>query len=145
MVRANDGTIDHLQSVWDGPAVVQGLKDNAFLDRLVQWSRRWCPRTVTDSDGILLDATGAAHLFGGEAALLRDVVQRFSMHGLTARVAMAPTRGAAQALARHAHGTICDADMMLTQHSLAFAVRATTTSIDNAVATLSDLIIKRCS
>jgi len=53
--------------------------DVAFLDRLVQWSRRWCPWTVTDSDGILLDATGAAHLFGGEAAMLRDIVQRFAI------------------------------------------------------------------
>jgi len=96
--------------------------DIAFLDRLVQWSRRWCPWTVTDSDGILLDATGAAHLFGGEAAMLRDIVQRFAMHGLTARVAMAPTRGAAQALARHAHGTICAGDTLaLTLASLPVA------------------------
>lgn len=82
--------------------------DDAFLERLIHWSRRWCPWTVKDQDGIILDATGSAHLFGGEAAMLRDIVQRFAMQGMTARVAMAPTRGAAQALARYAAMTRCD-------------------------------------
>ena len=92
------------------PADPQG--DLAMLDRLALWSRRWCPWTVRDaSDGIVLDTTGAAHLFGGEDGLLHDIVDRFAMHGLTARVAMAPTRGAAQAIARHGKAfTICDAD-----------------------------------
>jgi protein ImuB len=77
--------------------------DIAFLDRLALWSRRWCPWTVRDGDaGLILDVTGAAHLFGGEAAVLRDMRDRFAMQGLTARLAMAPTRGAAQALARYA-------------------------------------------
>ena len=77
--------------------------DAAFLDRLALWSRRWCPWTVRDgAAGLILDVTGAAHLFGGETALLRDMGQRFAMQGLTPRLAMAPTRGAAQALARHA-------------------------------------------
>ncbi|WP_240611016.1 Y-family DNA polymerase [Oceaniglobus ichthyenteri] len=83
--------------------------DRALILRLVHWARRWCPWTVQDVDhGLILDVTGAAHLFGGEAALLRDMYQRFALQGLTARLALAPTRGAAQALARYgtAH-TIC--------------------------------------
>lgn len=89
------------------PADPQG--DAALLDRLVHWARRWCPWTTRDgADGLLLDITGAAHLFGGEAALLRDICRRFAMQGLTARVATAPNAGAAQALARYAaNGTIC--------------------------------------
>ena len=76
--------------------------DAAMLDRLALWARRWCPWTARDgAEGIVLDTTGAAHLFGGEAALLRDMADRFAMQGLTARLAMAPTRGAAQAMARH--------------------------------------------
>ena len=83
--------------------------DAAFLARLALWSRRWCPWSAreeagpdgADPDGIVLDATGAAHLFGGEAAMLDDIVRRFAAQGLSARVAMAPTRGAARALARH--------------------------------------------
>lgn len=90
-------------------ADIQG--DRALIERLVHWSRRWCPWTVHDADhGLILDVTGCAHLFGGEAALLRDICQRFAMQGLTARVAMAPTRAAAQALARYgATHTICTA------------------------------------
>ena len=79
--------------------------DQALMQRLVHWARRWCPWTAQDGeDGLILDVTGSAHLFKGEAALLRDIGQRFAMQGLTARVAMAPTRGAAQALARYDTG-----------------------------------------
>ncbi len=83
--------------------------DSALMRRLVHWARRWCPWTAQDVDhGLVLDVTGSAHLFGGEAALLRDICQRLAMQGLTARVAMAPTRGAAQALARFGTSrTIC--------------------------------------
>ncbi|OWU71352.1 protein ImuB [Roseovarius sp. 22II1-1F6A] len=89
------------------PADLDG--DQTLMQRLVHWSRRWCPWTVQDGrDGLILDVTGAAHLFRGEAALLRDMTQRFALQGLTARVAMAPTRSAAQAVARHAaNHTIC--------------------------------------
>jgi protein ImuB len=80
-----------------------------LLDRVAEWARRWCPWTVRDgADGILLDVTGAAHLFGGEAALLRDIATRFRMQGLGARLALAPTRGASRMLARFAPaGTVC--------------------------------------
>ncbi len=85
--------------------------DLALLDRVAIWARRWCPWTVRDGvDGIVMDVRGAAHLFGGEVALLRDIGTRFRMQGLGARLALAPTRGAAQMLARYGvAGTICDA------------------------------------
>ncbi|WP_227271997.1 Y-family DNA polymerase [Roseobacter weihaiensis] len=83
------------------PADLNG--DQVLMQRLVHWARRWCPWTAQDgTDGLVLDVTGCAHLFGGEAALLRDITRRFAMQGLTAQVAMAPTRGAAQAMARYA-------------------------------------------
>lgn len=86
--------------------------DVALLDRVAQWARRWCPWTVRDgTTGILMDVTGAAHLFGGEAALLRDMTVRFRMQGLSARVALAPTRGAARMFARYGTGqVICAPD-----------------------------------
>ncbi|XDA99843.1 DNA polymerase Y family protein [Sulfitobacter sp. LCG007] len=85
--------------------------DAALMRRLVHWTRRWCPWTVQDGgDGLILDVTGGTHLFGGEAALLRDITRRFALQGLSARVAIAPTRGAAQALARYGEtSTICGA------------------------------------
>ncbi|EKE43447.1 protein ImuB [Oceaniovalibus guishaninsula JLT2003] len=90
------------------PADPEG--DTEMLDRLAFWARRWCPWTVRDgTDGIVLDATGATHLFGGETALLADIRERFAMQGMAARPAMAPTRGTAQALARYGPpDTICD-------------------------------------
>ena len=81
------------------PADLRG--DELLMQRLVHWARRWCPWTALDAgDGLVLDVTGAVHLFGGAEALLRDICQRFAMQGLSARVAMAPTRGAGRALAR---------------------------------------------
>lgn len=82
--------------------------DQALLKRVALWARRWCPWTVAEQDGILMDVRGAAHLFGGEAQMLRDMHTRFAMQGLRARLALAPTRGAAQMLARfEAQGVIC--------------------------------------
>lgn len=77
------------------------------------WVRRWGPFSAQDgAHGLILDCTGVAHLFGGEAALLEEMEARFSALGLSARVAMAPTWGAAWALARF--GTvraICEEDV----------------------------------
>ena len=85
--------------------------DQALLKRVAMWARRWCPWTVAEHDGILLDVRGAVHLFGGEAQMLRDMHTRFAMQGLRARLALAPTRGAAQMLARFGvQGVICSAE-----------------------------------
>ncbi len=79
--------------------------DGQALKRLMLWARRWCPWTVTDGpDGLILDTTGSDHLMGGEAAMLEEMEARLSALGLTARLAVAPTWGAAWALARH--GTV---------------------------------------
>ncbi|MBP1805862.1 Y-family DNA polymerase [Rubellimicrobium aerolatum] len=79
--------------------------DAQALTSLMLWSRRWCPWTAveeTGGPGLVLDVTGAAHLWGGEVALLREIETRLAGLGLSARVALAPTRGAAWALARFA-------------------------------------------
>jgi protein ImuB len=44
-----------------------------------------------DGDGLRLDVSGVAHLFGGEAELIEDIKHRFAQLGLAARVAIAPT------------------------------------------------------
>lgn len=76
--------------------------DRAFLERLAVWARRWGPWTALDKpDGLLVDVSAAAHLFGGEEALLRDERALFAGQGLTARLAIAPTAGAAWALAHY--------------------------------------------
>lgn len=76
--------------------------DAALLQRLARWAGRWSPLVEMDgSDGLRLDASGVAHLFGGEAGLVRDMEMRFAALGLTARVAIASTAAAAWALARY--------------------------------------------
>ena len=54
--------------------------------------------------GLWVDIAGVAHLFGGEAALLQDMRARLSGFGLTARLGLADTLGAAHALAWHGGG-----------------------------------------
>ncbi len=74
--------------------------DRAFLEKLAVWAQRWGPWSALDPPhGLLVDVTGVAHLFGGEAALLADAQTRLAQRGLTARLAIAPTAGAAWALA----------------------------------------------
>jgi len=75
--------------------------DAALLKRLGRWAGRWSPLVEIDGeDGLRLDVSGIAHLFGGEPALAADMERSFAALGLTARVAIAPTAGAAWALAR---------------------------------------------
>lgn len=77
--------------------------DLAALEKLALWAQRWGPWSALDPpDGLLVDVTGAAHLFGGEEALLADVARAFARRGITARAALAPTAGAAWALAHYA-------------------------------------------
>ncbi|MBX9828683.1 MAG: DNA polymerase Y family protein [Xanthobacteraceae bacterium] len=78
--------------------------DLAALDRLALWAlRRYSPIVAANPpDGLVIEATGATHLHGGEAAMLADMVARLKAAGLSARAAMADTWGAAHALARFA-------------------------------------------
>ena len=74
--------------------------DHRFLMLLARWAGRYCPWVgLEDEDGLVMDVTGSTHLFGGEAALLATLRDRLAHAGLTVRLAMADTRGAAWALA----------------------------------------------
>ena len=87
------------------PADPEG--DAALVQRLAKWAGRWSPLVEVDGDGLRLDVTGVAHLFGGERGLVRDVERRFAMLRFSTRVAIAPTATAAWALAHYAP-CICD-------------------------------------
>jgi protein ImuB len=83
------------------PADPEG--DAALVNRLARWAGRWSPLIEVDEpDGLRLDVTGVAHLFGGERGLIADVQRRFARMGLTARVAIAPTGATAWALSHFA-------------------------------------------
>lgn len=82
------------------PADLAG--EAAWLRAAARWASRWSPLVELDgADALRLDVTGVAHLFGGEAALLADMERSFNGMGVGARAAIAPTAGAAWALARY--------------------------------------------
>jgi protein ImuB len=77
--------------------------DSAALTRLAEWCGRYSPWTAPDdSDGVKIEITGSAHLWGGEAALVADISRRLSRQHIAHRIAIASTLGAAWGLARHA-------------------------------------------
>ncbi|MCB2048663.1 MAG: DNA polymerase Y family protein [Novosphingobium sp.] len=76
--------------------------DLAFLEKLALWAQRWGPWSALDPpDGLIVDVTGVAHLFGGEEALLADVRAALARRRLEGRLAIAPTAGAAWGLAHY--------------------------------------------
>ncbi|MCB2060826.1 MAG: DNA polymerase Y family protein [Novosphingobium sp.] len=86
-------------------AAADPAADIAFLEQLALWVQRWGPWSALDPpDGLIVDITGTAHLFGGEAALIADAREMFRCRRLTVRLAIAPTAGAAWALAHHGPG-----------------------------------------
>jgi protein ImuB len=82
----------------DPEADVQALKN------LSDWLTRYTPWAAPASghngaDGVMLDITGCAHLFGGEEGLLRDLLRRLARLGIEARCGLASSLGAAWGLA----------------------------------------------
>ena len=95
--------------VADAQALAPGLMvepadpagDAAALHRLAEWATRFSPLVAPDpADGLMLDVTGCAHLWGGERQLLEDALRRLESHALSATGAIAGTIGAAWATAR---------------------------------------------
>ena len=74
----------------------------ALLARLARWCGRYTPIAAPGGvDGLFLDITGCAHLFGGEAEMLADMTGRLEAFGFAVAAALADTPGAAWALARY--------------------------------------------
>ena len=76
--------------------------DRRLLEAIADWCDRYTPLVGLDPpDGLFLDITGCAHLFGGEAALARDLLTRLKRQGFAACAAVADTAGGAWAVARY--------------------------------------------
>jgi len=102
----------------------EGQADREALAALADWCGRWTPWVALDatgpnatgdatgepetligaSHGLWLDVTGCAHLFGGETALVNDLLHRLAHFGFAARATLADTPGAAWAISRYGGG-----------------------------------------
>src|SRR5688572_29914931 len=112
-------------------AVHEPDKDLHALEGLARWMTRFTPTVaiesgmgnlpmssnhglvarVTNPPALFLDITGCSRAFGGLPSLLEQVVESLRKLRLHARVAIAPTPGAAWALAHSAsNGTIITSD-----------------------------------
>jgi protein ImuB len=99
----------------DARALVPGLEvaeadpeaDRAALGKFAEWCTLYTPWTATDGeDGLILNITGCAHLFGGEESLVSDLTLRLKRLGYTTRAAVGDTLGAAWAWAHFGEGGI---------------------------------------
>jgi protein ImuB len=94
-------------SFFPGLATVaaEPAEDAAALRRLAEWCGRYSPWTAPDgADGVRIEITGSAHLWGGEATLAADLTARLDRRYVATRLAIADTLGAAWAMARFAEG-----------------------------------------
>lgn len=97
-------------------------QDLRFLHTLRRWMTRYCPWVgLEGKDGLVMDITGSAHLFGGEAAMLADMRMRLARAALSTQIGLADTRGAAWALAHYGEGMATSGDTLSTLASLPVA------------------------
>lgn len=76
-------------------------REAAFLGVLHRWAGKFSPWVASEPpDALVIDLTGCAHLFGGEEPLADQVTQDCTDLGLSLRIGLADTLGAAWALAR---------------------------------------------
>ncbi len=88
--------------------------DRIALGKLADWCRRYSPLSGVDrydglwgdawfsgDDGVWIDITGCAHLFGGEQAMLADLHRRLTGLGIRHGLGLADTLGGAWAIARY--------------------------------------------
>lgn len=85
--------------------------DKAMLEKLADWCDRYTPFVGLDgADGLILDITGCAHLFGGEEALRQDLARRLRHFGFISQSVVAATPDSAHSLVRYGTGGVYGQD-----------------------------------
>jgi len=85
--------------------------ETQLLQRLAEWCIRFTPIAAIDSSGgIILDASGCCHLWGGDEAYLADITKRLQDRGYTVKAAIADTIGVAWAMARFGNIPVIEKD-----------------------------------
>ena len=106
---AEAGGLRRGMALGDARAILPGLvtrpadaaADARARGALRRWAGRFSPWVAEEAEALVLDVTGCAHLFGGEAALAARVGAEAAGLGFTVRLGLADTLGAAWAVARH--------------------------------------------
>lgn len=81
--------------------------DIQVLEKLGHWMMRVAPLVAIDGgDGLMVETTGCAHIYGDEAAMLEKIKVLLRRNHLPNRLGLAGTPGAAYALARTGDKTI---------------------------------------
>lgn len=77
-------------------------QEQTLLLALGEWCIRYAPIVAIDlPNGLILDASGCAHLWGGEQTYLKEMILKLRAYGYDVRGAMANTIGTAWAISRY--------------------------------------------
>lgn len=102
---ANVRAIDTDVQVFD----LDEAADIKLLEDIADWCDRFTPLVALDPPyGLFLDISGCAHLFGGEAAMLRTICTSFNRQGFVINAAIAGTAVCARTLTRAAKTCIVE-------------------------------------
>lgn len=72
-----------------------------LLSAFAEWCLRYTPVVAIDlPDGLIMDISGCAHLWGGERPYLKELLTKLRGYGYNVRAAIADTIGAAWAVSR---------------------------------------------
>jgi len=83
------------------------VREEALLRALRRWADRLSPWGALDGmDGLAIDISGCAHLYGGEAAMRTEAIGQLADMQIRSQIAIADTQGAAWALSRYGHDTM---------------------------------------
>jgi protein ImuB len=109
-IHAQQQSIDPGMVVADAKAILPSLQviddDPKLAEKILKSIAKFCIR-YTDAvsidlpDGLILDVTGCAHLWGGEKNYITEINSRLSNRGYHVRATIADTIGAAWAIAHY--------------------------------------------
>jgi len=83
------------------------VREQHLLSALQRWADKYSPRVGVDGrEGLALDITGCAHLFGGEASLAKAMLEGLEGLSVKAQIGIANTRSAARGFSKYGGGQL---------------------------------------